>query len=478
MFKMTASAALQCLLFAACCEAAPPERFMGYNTYAPNAETLRHFAEAGVNTVVVFPANVLASTGEPYNSAYPPVWNGPGKYDFQCLDRQVTDKLAVNPKAKFIFFLDLNTPTWWCRIRGGSDSFNELGRVAASSVWRRDTREYLQAVLQHLESNHRDVIVGYFLACGKTIEWQDFNKGEAGAIRRAAWRRWMIERGQPDPVDIPPASVRDHVSHGPFRDPVDDAVAIRYWRFSHELTSDTILYFAAAAQEVIKHRAPLGLCYGYVMEHGKNRLLYEGHLDFDRVFASPNIDIFFSPGSYHDRQIGGAGGFMVPIRSIQHHGNLFVIDARRRALLREKVCTGGKTVLWGYSPGIIADGKYDPKQVEALTGIPWKAEKLTSRDMSGWRSVYSPKPNVPAAVLRKLAREAGAHLYCETEEPLYANDRLIALHSITGGPRKVVLPKKCRRVTEVFSGRVVAENTDHFEDTLAAPCTVLYEMEP
>lgn len=49
-------------------EAAPPERFMGYNTYAPNAETLRHFAAAGVNTVVCFPANVLASTGEPYNS--------------------------------------------------------------------------------------------------------------------------------------------------------------------------------------------------------------------------------------------------------------------------------------------------------------------------------------------------------------------------------------------------------------------------
>jgi len=49
----------------------------------------------------------------------------------------VTDKLAVNPKAKFIFFIDLNTPTWWCRIRGCSDSFNELGRVAASTVWRR-----------------------------------------------------------------------------------------------------------------------------------------------------------------------------------------------------------------------------------------------------------------------------------------------------------------------------------------------------
>ena len=634
MIKAIASLGPLCLLAAACCgEAAEPPRWFGFNTYAPNAKTLRQFADAGVNVVVCFPSNVLSSVGVPYNDAYPPIWNGLGEYDFDCLDRQVTDKLAVHPKAKFIFFIDLNTPTWWCRLRGARnpDSFSELGRVAASEVWRRDTREYLQAVLRHLESKHGDVIIGYFLAGGWTIEWLDHSMGEESVYRCRAWRRWMTERGRPDPVDIPPASVRDHVSHGPFRDPVDDALAIDYWRFSNELIADTVMYFAAATQQVIEHRVPLGLCYGYIMELGGNRLLYGGHLDFDRVYASKDLDWFISPGSYHDRQIGGASGFMVPISSVQHHGkgflmsmdhrtptarsvllgkpipgheggfadeasciaglrrefslrlisgistywfdlfghwfegeaifesitqmrqmwdrlarpreesaaevavlvdaesmyyldghadfhsgllykqryglyrmgtpydlfsfgdlatldlsryklvflpNLFVVDAERRALLKEKVCTDGKTVLWGYSPGIIADGKYDPSQVEALTGIPWEAEELTSREMDGWRSVYSPRPNVPADVLRKLAREAGAHIYCDLEEPLYANGRMIALHTIVGGPRTVVLPKKCRRVTELFSGRVVAENADRFEDTLTAPCTVLYEMEP
>ena len=614
-------------------ETPTPPRWLGFNTWAPSEETLRRFSEAGVNTVCCFPANVLSSVGEPYNSAYPPIWNGPGNYDFDCLDRQVSDKLAVNPKAKFIFYLDLNTPTWWCRIRGdrNPDSFDELGRVAASDVWRRDTREYLQAVLRHLESKHKDVVIGYFLACGHTIEWLDHSRGEEGDYRCKAWRRWMIERGRPDPVDIPPKSVRDHVSHGPFRDPVADGLAVDYWQFTSELVGDTILYYAAAVQEVIKHRVPLGLCYGYIMELQGERLLYGGHLDFDRVYASKDLDWFVSPGTYYDRQIGGGSGFMVPIGSVQHHGkgflmsmdhrtptsrrmtkfgkkipgheatfsdeaaciaglqrefslrlisgistywldlfgkwfegdaifesitqmreiweqqarpreqsvaevavfadaksmyyldgsakihnsllykqryglhrmgtpydlfsfgdletldlsrykliffpNLFVVDAERRALLKEKVCTDGRTVLWGYSPGIIADGKYDPSQVEALTGNPWEAKELTSREMDGWRSVYSPQPNVPADVLRKLAREAGAHIYCEAEEPLYANDRLIALHTIEGGPRTVVLPKKCRRVTELFSGRVVAEDADHFEDTLSRPCTVLYLVE-
>jgi hypothetical protein len=157
--------------------------------------------------------------------------------------------------------------------------------------------------------------------------------------------------------------------------------------------------------------------------------------------------------------------------------NLFVVDAERRSLLREKVCTDGKTVLWGYSPGIITDGKYDPSQVKALTGIPWEAKELTSREMDGWRSVYSPRPNAPAGILRRLAREADVHIYCEAEEPLYANDRLIARHTIEGGHRTIVLPKKSRRVTELFSGRVVAENAKRFDDTLTAPCTVLYQVE-
>jgi len=65
----------------------------------------------------------------------------------------------------------------------------------------------------------------------------------------------------------------------------------------------------------------------------------------------------------------------------------------------------------------------------------------------------------------------------EAEEPLYANGRLIALHTITGGARTLILPKPCRRVVELFSGRVLGENVDRFTDTLAAPCTVLYELQ-
>ncbi|HPA18825.1 MAG TPA: hypothetical protein PLU30_13830 [Verrucomicrobiae bacterium] len=610
-------------------------RWFGYRTsyYQFDAETLRRFGEAGVHVVNFHPFNVISALGVPY-SPYPPVWMGPGKYDFDSLDRHFNDILAANPHAKFVCKIDLNTPAWWPRWLGQSkvrdDSFTKLGKVAGSEEWRRETREYLQAFLRYTEAKYRDKIVGYMLACGNTNEWQDMSMGEESASRRQAWRKWMIGKGFPDPIDIPPASVREHVSNGIFRDPVDDAMAINYWRFHHWLIGDAILWFASSAQEILQHRVPLGTYSGYVLEHATGRLLYEGHLDFDRVFSSPLLDFIETPGSYHDRQLGGASGFMVCLDSLNLHGkrlihqfdhrthtarsvtllglpipghkdgfpdekatiagmrrdfamalvrgtslwwfnmfghwfdgkpvmdsiaqmrdiwercaddsaksvaqvavlvdaesmfyvdgnarildgllsrqrfglgrmgapyeiysfadlprldlsrfklillpNLFVVDDAKRRWLRSKVCAGGKTVVWVHAPGIIADGRYDPANVKDLTGIPLEAQALTTQPMDGWRSVLSPEPNLSAETLRHLASEAGVHIYCDAGEPLYANGRFVALHSLSGGRRTIKLPERCGQVRELFSGRIVGENTDTIEDDLLAPDTVLYEL--
>lgn len=615
--------------------ASRPPRWFAYRGpyYAFDAETLRRFASLGVELVHISPLNTLTSLGVPY-SPYAPSWVGPGRYDFAPVDRYITDVLAAHPNARLLCGVDLNTPAWWPRAlwsRRRIDSFCELGRIAASPEWRAETAAYLRAFLEHTETHHGARIAGYTLFCGMTLEWQDHSAGQESPSKRAAWRKWMAQQGKPDPVDIPPASVRERCSHGIFRDPVADALAVDYWRFSNWLVGDAILYFAGVAQEILRHRVPLGVFYGYVLEHGQGRVPDEGHLDFDRVFASPHVDFFMAPGSYHDRQLGGAGGCMVCLHSVRHHQkgfvqeldhrthtcpgvtllgkpapgyesgfpsrdatlaglrrefawaliegvslwwfnifghiyddpqvveavgqmrqlwtaladredppaaevavlvdaesmyyldsraslvndflsrqryglgrmgtpyevyslgdlatldlsrhklillpNLFVVDAKKRDMLRQKVCTGGKTVVWVYAPGIIADGRYDPANVERLTGIPHGVKELTRRQQNGWTSVLSPRPNIAAGVLRRLAAEAGVHIYGDAEEPLYASRRLLAAHSATGGPRRFVLPRTCRRVRELFSNRVVAERAGQFTDHLKSPDTVLYELE-
>ncbi|MCS7192170.1 MAG: hypothetical protein NZ937_04200 [Armatimonadetes bacterium] len=334
-----------------------PPRWFAYRCPYHNfdSETLKRFADIGVNLICISPLNTISSVGVPY-SPYLPIWVGPEVYDFEPLDQYIADVLAVNPNAQLICWINLNTPAWWPRalwrrgMDGRVDSFCELGRIAASDEWRNDTRDYLQTFLKYTESHYADVIVGYGLVCGMTLEWQDKSQGQESPNRREAWRKWVMEKGLPDPVDIPPASVREHVTYGIFRDPVVDAVGIRYWDFHRWLEGETILYFASAAQEIINHRVPLGIFYGYVFEHAKGRLLYEGHLDFDRIYTSPDLDWFAAPAPYYDREIGGAGGFMVCVHSLKHHSKGFVHELDHRT----HTCHGVK-LLGKPAPGYESD---------------------------------------------------------------------------------------------------------------------------
>ena len=61
--------------------------------------------------------------------------------------------------------------------------------------------------------------------------------------------------------------------------------------------------------------------------------------------------------------------------------------------------------------------------------------------------------------------------------PVYASEKLVAIHSKTGGVKKITLPKTAAKVTEAFSGKVVAENAQVFEYDFAEPETALFELE-
>jgi hypothetical protein len=475
-------------------------------------------------------------------------------------------------------------------------------------------------------------MAAYMLQGGCTTEWQDHSMGQESPSRRAGFRAWMQAAGQPDPVDIPPESVRFRTSRGYLRDPEKDALGLAYCRYCHWLVGDTILHFCEAAQETLCHRVPLGVFYGYVLEHGRGRLVWEGHLDYDRILRSEAVDFLMSPGTYADRQVGGASGFMVCMDSVRLHGKGFyhevdhrthtsrgttllgrripgaeagfadedatvaglkrefamalckgislwwfdmfgnwfmgervmgaiermrrigedygaeagvsvseiavLVDARslvyldgdapvvddlysrqraglgrvgapcdvfsmadlelvdwtryrlvlipalyemddeREALLRTRLMNGGRTLVWVDAPGIMRNGRYDPDAVERLTGLPYGPEGMRERDMGNWRSVFCARPNIDRETLVRLADAAGVHRYTDTPEPVYACSRLLALHTLSGGERALRLPAVHARVTELFSGRIVAENADRFTDRFAAPDTRFYRLEP
>ncbi|MCL5995248.1 MAG: hypothetical protein M1546_04245 [Chloroflexi bacterium] len=93
---------------------------------------------------------------------------------------------------------------------------------------------------------------------------------------------------------------------------------------------------------------------------------------------------------------------------------------------------------------------------------------------TSWRSVYIASPDVPAPVLRGIARFAEVHLYNEDGDVLYATPDLLSVHSVAGGLRTFKLPRRVELVYDLFDGRVLARDAAEFKVELPPASTALY----
>jgi hypothetical protein len=93
---------------------------------------------------------------------------------------------------------------------------------------------------------------------------------------------------------------------------------------------------------------------------------------------------------------------------------------------------------------------------------------------AAWSSVYMAAPDVPAPVLRGIARFAGVHLYSEEGDVLYAAPKLLSVHSVCGGTRTFRLSQEAEMVYDLFNERVLARNAAAFTTELPPASTALY----
>jgi hypothetical protein len=212
--------------------------------------------------------------------------------------------------------------------------------------------------------------------------------------------------------------------------------------------------------------------------------------------------------------------------------NVFSLDEKRRAALKKEVRRNKRTALWIYAPGLI-DGQISLENMADLTGFrfgmgeqPWGplvhitdfGHPITqglSQDLfwgtnsklaplfhvddpearvlgqvvysqgnckpgfavktfPEWTSVYSAAPNLPASVLRGIARFAGVHIYSDAGDVLYASRELLGVHTAGGGKRTFSLPRRVEAVYDLFENRTLAENEAELEVTLAPASTSLF----
>ncbi len=592
--------------------------YHAYRSFWPELETTARFKELGVNTRCFFAANTINSLGFEY-CKYPPIWKGANKYDFAAYDQQVNDLLSANPEAEFLCMIDLNTPPWLTR-RLAMDSFSEISHAAANKQWLDITTKWMLAFIEHSEKTFGDRIAAYILSGGGTSEWYEYDRGRSSTTKNSAWRAWCEQRGLSLGEDCPTESALRKAAHeNVIYDPQTEKAKIEYWRFHNGVIADALLHYAKVARAHVDKDKEIGAFFGYYLV-SDNKLTSFGHLDYERVFASPDIDFFISPGNYNDRMIGGGSGPQLVygtalrygkryLHEIDHrthcvakswktreddraglireaafalvrHASLWwfdmwggwyqeqetqkligrlkavsdkyvddtsqsvaqalliadpqsavyvrdkaphasamarqfrdklnrtgapfdvysfndlaaidlsrykvvflpatlLITPERAEILRKHVLCDDRTVVWVYAPGICDGNSLDTARVKEWTGTEYKTPGPVSVARDGWTSVYSFEyGTLTPAALQKIMKDAGVHLYVDAETPVYANERLLAIHVKEGGPTKVRLPRAFSRVVEVVSGTVVAEDAAEFTYPFATPDTALFELVP
>lgn len=95
------------------------------------------------------------------------------------------------------------------------------------------------------------------------------------------------------------------------------------------------------------------------------------------------------------------------------------------------------------------------------------------KEEQNWSSVYSAAPNIPPGVLRELARYAGVHIFNEDDDVMYADRAFVALHTVRGGQKRIILPHRAD-VFELYSDRKVGSQCEVFYDNMEAGTTHLY----
>jgi hypothetical protein len=99
---------------------------------------------------------------------------------------------------------------------------------------------------------------------------------------------------------------------------------------------------------------------------------------------------------------------------------------------------------------------------------------MAVRAFADWTSIYVGAPNLPAPLLRNIARFAGAHIYSAEGDVIYASRDLLGVHTLSGGPRRFALPRSAAEVVDLFTGQVVARSTAVVVVDLPPASTALY----
>ncbi|MBO4490180.1 MAG: hypothetical protein J5944_02340, partial [Lentisphaeria bacterium] len=157
--------------------------------------------------------------------------------------------------------------------------------------------------------------------------------------------------------------------------------------------------------------------------------------------------------------------------------SLFHLTPEKKSILRKHVLKDGRTVLWLGPAGIIDNETYDPENCRKLTGHAVTEKNFAPKQMKNWNSVLvRDYRKVTPAVLKTMAEQAGVLLYTKREWPVFAEGKLLAVHTAQGGREEIRVPVKTGTATELFSGKTYRIANGKFQYRFQKPDTALFAI--
>ena len=155
----------------------------------------------------------------------------------------------------------------------------------------------------------------------------------------------------------------------------------------------------------------------------------------------------------------------------------FEITPEKKKLLDNYVFKDGKTIVTMGAFGATDGKRIDKKFTENLIGFKYKQDGINKKKMDNWISIYAGDENsFNKDNFMQIIKEANVHTYVDEPLPVYANTNLLAIHTGEGGKKTIHLPRKIKKVKELFTDKIIEVNDDKFEYNFATPDTALFEF--
>ena len=202
--------------------------------------------------------------------------------------------------------------------------------------------------------------------------------------------------------------------------------------------------------------------------------------------------------------------------------NALMLDHTQRAAIHGRLEREGATAIWVYASGLYSDDNAGVEQVRQLTGFTvhrraWarplqvvdangvllagdkpqvdpafipdvtnaqELGHLEGTDLPGlarkpvgnWTSVFCSAPRLLPHTLRRLARDAGCHVYLETGDALFVDNQFVCVHASTGG-EKVLELRAPHHPRAIFGSPALRVKGKLVRFTMQANETVLLKLD-